>query len=653
MDNEDEQVNHKETETDKGIVGTPEEQKERLIHAYLTMEKDRNKHEEPNRRRELLHVYSKRTMDNDEEQTEQDETDTYLRTSMEEEQEPSTWEEYNEEEPFEEYDEDETFEEKDDEGKWTTQFSYPTEEEENALFIAFMTGNVEDQKTWINAKTNLARATTNEETRRREEEILNRIIPTGIVDLDEAFEEDDEETDDLSECQPYDPDMDQQEDFILKDTKIYPFSLPGQEKSDEFIDKDQEEEDIQSSKPLKASYRDHERQNDDTPQPLSELDDLNQLDKARYLTELDVRWKYDNRHMEDEDQWKINFEANQKLFEPTVIFSRPYSPTTSQAKTDEIFLNQKNECRIDIDDNSETKEQNTKYTRCVPRQSRDNDLFAEPEGCTSWETRTEYEGMLNPENQPQTESRKGVGIDEWPTPTTTKRVKSFLGFENFNTEFTLNDEDLIKPHNKQDENEQDNRDMVKLPERSSPDLFYHKFDDERAFEIDDEQFDPIKTLSVREPETLHNHFSKVAAATSVNDVMNMDLQKWLTMAQDMNMIVNHTINILLGRRPNIWKDTLKDWLTRTPRLPNRNTALTTRNTLRHYTEEGTTNQSIGEEDDQKTLVLNIFCTPVILLPRNPQLEDTLREDSLSYYERYPESRIIDLLRSIAYQLWNG
>src|SRR6202795_3100001 len=96
MDNEDEQVNHKETETDEGIVGTPEEQKERLIHAYLTMEKDRDEQEEPNKRRELLHAYSKRTMDNDEEQTEQDETDTYLRTSTEEEQKSSIEEEYDE-----------------------------------------------------------------------------------------------------------------------------------------------------------------------------------------------------------------------------------------------------------------------------------------------------------------------------------------------------------------------------------------------------------------------------------------------------------------------------------------------------------------------------------------------------------------------------
>src|ERR1700678_473641 len=85
-------------------------------------------------------------MDNGEEQTEQDEIDTYLRTSTEEEQKPLTWEEYNEEEPFEENDEDESSKENDDEGKWMTQFSYPTKEEEEALFIAFMSGTVEDQQ---------------------------------------------------------------------------------------------------------------------------------------------------------------------------------------------------------------------------------------------------------------------------------------------------------------------------------------------------------------------------------------------------------------------------------------------------------------------------------------------------------------------------
>jgi hypothetical protein len=293
-----------------------------------------------------------------------DSTRQYLGTSTEEEQKPSTWEEYDEDEPFEEHDKDEPFKENDDEGKWTTQFSYPTEEEENTLFIAFMTGNVEDQKTWINAKMNLTRTQTNEEIRRREEEILDRIIPTEIMDLDETFEE--EETNDLSECRPYDLTIDQEEDFVWKDYQVYSSSLSEQEKPDEFIDENTEEEDIQLLESLNISYQNHKRQDEETVNSLSlttEPDE--QLDKARYFTELDVHWKYNDKHTED--QWKINFKTNQRIFKPTVIFSRPYSPTTSQAKTDKISLDQKNERRIDIDDNSETKEQNTEYTRSVPR----------------------------------------------------------------------------------------------------------------------------------------------------------------------------------------------------------------------------------------------------------------------------------------------
>src|ERR1700678_4398129 len=426
MDNDNEQVKQEETETDEGIVGTPEEQKRRLLHAYLTatMEEEETT-EEQNERRKFIHAYSKCTMNNDEEQTEQDETETYLRTSMEEEQEPSTWEEYDEEEPFGEDKEDESSKENDDEGKWMTQFSYPTKEEEDALFIAFMTGTIEDQRKWIDAKMNLTRATTNEETREREEEILNRIIPTGIVDLDEAFEEEDkEETDDLTE--------DQEEDFAWKSYQVYPFSLSEQEKTDELIDENTEEEDIQSLESLNIPYRNHRRQDEETVNSLTTEPD-GQLDKARYFTELDVRWKYDDRHTEDEDQWKINFETNQKLFEPTVISSRPYSPMTSQTRMNEIFLNQKSDYQI----NETKEEQDTENTQ----RSRDNDLFTEPEDCTSWMTGTKNIGLLNPENQLQTGLMKLNGIDEWPTPTMTKKVKSFLGFENFNTEFTQNDED--------------------------------------------------------------------------------------------------------------------------------------------------------------------------------------------------------------------
>src|ERR1700678_4459174 len=335
--------------------------------------------EEQNKRRKLIHAYSKRTMENDKEQTEQDEIDTYLRTSTEEEQKPSTWEEYDKEEPLE-YDEDEPFKENDDAGKWTTQFSYPTEEEENTLFIAFMTGNIDDQKTWINANMNLAKATTNKETRRREEEILNRIIPTGIMDLDKTFEEKDkEETDDFSECQTHNL----EDNFSPMNHGIYSLSFSEEEKSDEFIDKHQEEEDIQPSKPLITSYQDHRRQDKETVYPLSsELDD--QLTGAKYFTEQDACWGYDDEHIRDKDKWEMT-KTNQGLFEPLVIFSSPHSLTTSQTNTDERFLNQKNEqLNTDNRDNDiQMKEQGIENTQCVLRRSRDNDLSTEAEGYTS------------------------------------------------------------------------------------------------------------------------------------------------------------------------------------------------------------------------------------------------------------------------------
>src|ERR1700678_4485697 len=183
-----------------------------------------------------------------------------------------------------------------------------------------------------------------------------------------------------------------QEEEDSADYQIYPFSLSEQEKTDKFIN---EEEDNQSLESLSISYRNYRRQDKETVNSLSlttEPDE--QLDKTRYFTEPDVCWGYDNEHIKD--KWEMT-KTNQQLFEPTVMSSSPhYSPTTSQAKTNEIFQNQKIEHQtiVNMDYDIQTKEQDTEYTRCVQQRSRDNDLFTEPEGSTSWETRAEYEGLF-------------------------------------------------------------------------------------------------------------------------------------------------------------------------------------------------------------------------------------------------------------------
>src|ERR1700678_1891589 len=70
--------------------------------------------------------------------------------------------------------------------------------------------------------------------------------------------------------------------------------------------------------------------------------------------------------------------------------------------------------------------------------------------------------------------------------------------------------------------------------------------------------DAIKSLLIHGLKTLHNHFLNDTAATSVNNVtinvMDMDLQKPIATAQEMDIPVKEKMDILSGKNPSIWKD---------------------------------------------------------------------------------------------------
>ena len=57
-------------------------------------------------------------------------------------------------------------------------------------------------------------------------------------------------------------------------------------------------------------------------------------------------------------------------------------------------------------------------------------------------------------------------------------------------------------------NEQDNEDMITLPEGLFLNSLDRELNDKRTFENNDEQSDLIKTLLVHGLKTLHNHFFK-------------------------------------------------------------------------------------------------------------------------------------------------
>ena len=88
----------------------------------------------------------------------------------------------------------------------------------------------------------------------------------------------------------------------IKSIPLLRSSLPKQEKSDEFIDEDTEEEDIQPLESLEVFYRNHKKQDEETIHP-SELD--GQLIGAEYFPEQDVLWRYGNKHIKNKDKWEI------------------------------------------------------------------------------------------------------------------------------------------------------------------------------------------------------------------------------------------------------------------------------------------------------------------------------------------------------------
>ena len=74
------------------------------------------------------------------------------------------------------------------------------------------------------------------------------------------------------------------------------------------------------------------------PLPLI-LEIMDKLKGARYFTELDVRWEYNNIRIREGDEWKAAFKTNRGLFEPTIMFfGICNSPATFQSMMDSIFI---------------------------------------------------------------------------------------------------------------------------------------------------------------------------------------------------------------------------------------------------------------------------------------------------------------------------
>jgi hypothetical protein len=78
---------------------------------------------------------------------------------------------------------------------------------------------------------------------------------------------------------------------------------------------------------------------------------VDKLKGSKWFTKIDLRWGYNNVHIEEGDEWQAAFVCHRGSFEPVVMyFGLCNSPATFQTMMNEIFLDMADIMVIYIDD---------------------------------------------------------------------------------------------------------------------------------------------------------------------------------------------------------------------------------------------------------------------------------------------------------------
>lgn len=175
--------------------------------------------------------------------------------------------------------------------------------------------------------------------------------------------------------------------------------------------------------------------------PLPRTDDLlDQLHGAKYFSKIDLRSGYYQVRVAECDVEKTAFRTRYGHFEFLVMpFGLTNAPATFMAMTNGIFHDYLDKFVIvfldDILIYSKTLEEHEQHLRQVLQRLRENQLYAKMSKCDFFKTSIQFLGHTITEHGIGPETSKITAIQEWPTPTNVKEVRSFVGLANYYRRF--------------------------------------------------------------------------------------------------------------------------------------------------------------------------------------------------------------------------
>ena len=156
---------------------------------------------------------------------------------------------------------------------------------------------------------------------------------------------------------------------------------------------------------------------------------------------LDLRWRYNNVRIKEEDKWKAAFTMHIGAYKPTVMyFGLTNSLTTFQTIINDLFrdlINQGdtvtfiNDILVAID----TKKGYDKLVEEVLKRLEENDLFVKPKKYKQKVREVEFLGVVISPREVEIQKEKVKGVLNWLASRNIKKVQKFLGLANYYRRF--------------------------------------------------------------------------------------------------------------------------------------------------------------------------------------------------------------------------